>query len=56
MNALDRVAALLRRERVDGGWSDEDVAAEVLKVLRLDEDGCPLPADDAPTSSNLGHG
>ncbi len=56
MSALERVAALFHLARLNGGWNDEDVAADVLKMLKLNEDGHPLPADEAPTSSNLGHG
>lgn len=43
MNALDRVASMLERARVSGGWIDEDIAADVLKELDLDENGVPLP-------------
>jgi hypothetical protein len=57
VNALERVTAVLERARVAGGWNDEHVAANVLQVLGLDEDGKPAaPSDTAPTSSNLGHG
>lgn len=57
MNALERVAAVLERARIDGGWTDEVVAHRVLIALGLDEDGKPVAsAASEPTSSNLGHG
>jgi len=57
MNALERIAAILRRARIAGGWIDETVAEAVLEELGLDEDGDPVdPIDNAPTSPNLGHG
>jgi hypothetical protein len=43
MNALERVAEVLYRARVAGGWTDEHVAADVLIALGLDEDGKPIP-------------
>lgn len=54
MTALERVAAILQRARIDGGWDDEVVAHAVLTALDLDEDGKPI--DRAPTSPNLEHG
>lgn len=56
MNALERITALLERARVDGGWLDDAVAAAVLKELGLDDDGQPVQAEPAHTSSELGHG
>lgn len=54
MTVLDRIAEILARARIAGGWVDEDVAVAVLKELGLDHNGEPL--DLPPTSSNLGHG
>lgn len=58
MTALERITDVLYRARVSGGWIDDIVAAEVLAVLGLDEDGLPVETlgRDRPTSSNLGHG
>jgi hypothetical protein len=58
MTALERVAAVLEEARIAGGWTDEDVAADVLQALGLDEEtGQPIRINDrAPTSSNMGHG
>jgi hypothetical protein len=42
VNALERVAAVLEEARIAGGWLDEAVAADVLKVLGLDNDGYPV--------------
>ena len=51
MTALDRVASVLSKARVAGGWIDEDVAALVLAELGLDDDGEPKH-----TSSEIEHG
>ncbi len=58
MNALERITAIVERARIDGGWMDEDVAANVLAELGLDEDGRLVETlgRDRPTSSELGHG
>jgi hypothetical protein len=42
VTALDRIAALLHRARLDGGWTDEGVAALVLTELGLSDDGMRL--------------
>ena len=55
MNALQRVANILHRARVAGGWDDEYVAADILKELGLDENADPR-AVEAHTSSEIGHG
>lgn len=34
MTLLDRIAATLRRARIDGGWDDEAVAERVLREMR----------------------
>lgn len=52
--ARDRVATVLERARVAGGWIDDIVAAAVLAELGLDDEGDPVAL--APTSPNLGHG
>ncbi len=54
MTTLDRIAAILHRARVRGGWDDEDVAAEVLAELHLDAYGNSVPREH--TSSEIGHG
>lgn len=54
MTLLERITAILERARFAGGWIDENVAAQVLAELGLDDDGEPI--DRAPTSPNLGHG
>lgn len=42
MTLLERIAGVLERARVAGGWIDEDVAAQVLAELGLDDDGKPI--------------
>lgn len=54
MTAMDRIAAVLHRARMRGGWSDEDVAVEVLAELNLDAYGNPVSREH--TSSEIGHG
>jgi hypothetical protein len=56
MNTLERIARILERARVAGGWLDEVVAAAVLRELGLDDDGKAEVADTSHTSSNLEHG
>lgn len=56
MTAVERVAAVLERARIEGGWIDEIVAHRVLIALDLDDDGKPVEPSAPPTSSNLGHG
>jgi hypothetical protein len=45
LNARDRVAEILARARIDGGWIDEDVADAVLVALGLDADGKPVATE-----------
>jgi hypothetical protein len=45
MNTLERIARILERARVAGGWLDEDVAKQVLAELGLDDDGKPEVAE-----------
>jgi hypothetical protein len=54
MTALERIAALLARARVAGGWDDEVIAMAILAELGLDDEGNPI--DKVPTSPNIGHG
>lgn len=54
MTALQRVAAVLHQARVTGGWDDEEVAAQILTALNLDDEG--KPREVANTSSEIGHG
>lgn len=54
MTALERIAAILHRARLDGGWDDEAVGRLVLAALGLDDEGNLV--DKAPTSPNIGHG
>ena len=57
MTALNRVAFVLERARIAGGWIDEEVAQLVLDELDLDAiTGEPLPKAPIYTSSELGHG
>jgi hypothetical protein len=57
VTALDRVACVLERARIAGGWIDEEVAQAVLDELDLDAiTGEPLPRVPIYTSSVLGHG
>ena len=57
MTALNRVAFVLERARIAGGWIDEEVAQLVLDELDLDAvTGEPLPKAPVYTSSELGHG
>ena len=55
MTVLDRVAQVMERARVRGGWDDHAVAAEVLTLLGLGVNGEPvaregevMPPDAAP--------
>jgi hypothetical protein len=56
MTALERISKLLHRSRMVGGWTDEAVAAAVLRELGLDDDGKPEAAEPSHTSSETGHG
>jgi hypothetical protein len=56
VTALDRVAAVLERARVAGGWLDEEVSADVLKELGLDLNGDRVPTEPLHISSENGHG
>ena len=55
MNTRDRIAYILHRARVRGGWDDETVAEAVLQELGLDVNGEPA-REPAHTSSEIGHG
>ncbi len=52
MTALERITAVLERARVAGGWVDEVVAAAVLSVLDLDENGNAVSCDPDPERSS----
>lgn len=57
---LVRIAAILERARVAGGWIDEDVARAVLTELGLNDDGKPsdcalMTGDEYRTAMNEIH-
>lgn len=54
MSALQSIATVLHRARVAGGWDDEEVAAQILRALNLDDEG--KPRELVHTSSEIGHG
>lgn len=53
MTPLARIAKLLHKARMAGGWIDEDIAQAILWELEIE----PKPvAEPENTSSEIGHG